>query len=423
MRDSKESIEQNVEISTSEAQTKYKEFNTNLLILNWYWIQLISKVSFSISMILMEFLGFLVLDSLFELFGGSYETTKENIIFIVQTVGVKWLFIISICQHLSIGFFCLTNFSNILKETKEKKKFFRSTIIKVILFYFLQVIVMRGIIEQYIFKRINDEVIKLELEEEKEKDVLEVIDDVKKLAIRFTGNLLADFNNNLDKLVFGTVYITLFSTPKCFNEKNILYFRLLSILPLIYVILSLIFRALNNLGAITLSLYVSPIFVGPKFTIFGFFITILIYIKIKEKTYKMYDDEGNLLPNVFAKLSSKIFAIFGFIEFISGLFFTFLSTFGIGGNYLIIVCAPLMILYDYKTKYELHIWPCKNKDSGNCITNFVSIFFNVIVIFLGLAVFGIAEQIVEEKITPLVKFIIKHLKDIIEVLKQLNVFK
>ena len=96
-------------------------------------------------MILMEFLGFLVLESLFELFGGSYETTKENIIFIVQTVGVKWLFIISICQHLSIGFFCLTNFSNILKETKEKKKFFRSTIIKVILFYFLQVIVMRGI--------------------------------------------------------------------------------------------------------------------------------------------------------------------------------------------------------------------------------------------------------------------------------------
>ena len=146
VRDSKESTEQNVEISTSEAQTKkYKEFNTNLLILNWYWIQLISKVSFSISMILMEFLGFLVLDSLFELFGGSYETTKENIIFIVQTVGVKWLFIISICQHLSIGFFCLTNFSNILKETKEKKKFFRSTIIKVILFYFLQVIVMRGI--------------------------------------------------------------------------------------------------------------------------------------------------------------------------------------------------------------------------------------------------------------------------------------
>ena len=285
VRDSKESTEQNVEISTSEAQTKkYKEFKTNLLILNWYWIQLISKVSFSISMILMEFLGFLVLDSLFELFGGSYETTKENIIFIVQTVGVKWLFIISICQHLSIGFFCLTNFSNLLKETKEKRKFFRSTIIKVILFYFLQVIVMKAIIEQYIFKRINEEVIKLQLEEEREKDVLEVINDVKKLAIRFTGNLLADFNNNLDKLVFGTVYITLFSTPKCFNEKNILYFRLLSILPLIYVILSLIFRALNNLGAITLSLYVSPIFVGPKFTIFGFFITILIYIKIKEKT-------------------------------------------------------------------------------------------------------------------------------------------
>ena len=73
--------------------------------------------------------------------------------------------------------------------------------------------------------------------------------------------------------------------------------------------MSLILRALNNLGKITLSLYISPIIVGPKFTIFGFFISILYYIKFKEKNYKMYDEEGNLIPSVFAKLSSKILII------------------------------------------------------------------------------------------------------------------
>ena len=209
---------------------------------------------------------------------------------------------------------------------------------------------MKGLIEKTIFKAIVKEINKLKLPQELNELVFEVVNDVKKISLRYMGNLLGNFNNNLDKLLMGTLYITLFSSPKFIKDKYLLYFRFLSIFPILYIALSLIIRALNNLGKITLSPYLSPLFVGPKFTIFGFFVYLLFYIKIKKRKYKMYDEENNIMPSVFAKISSKIFAIFGFIELFTGLFFPEFSKYGIGQNYLIIICAPIMTLYDYKKK-------------------------------------------------------------------------
>ena len=119
----------------------------------------------------------------------------------------------------------------------------------------------------------------------------------------------------------------------------------------------------------------SLIFVGPKYTVFGFFISLLLYIKIREKKYKIFDEENNVIPSVFAKISSIIYAIFGFIELLIGLFFPSLTVIGLGNYYLLILCAPIMILYDYKMKYEIHIYPCKKRNLGIFINIFVSLFF------------------------------------------------
>ena len=117
--------EEKVTITSTETEVKkYKEFNANYLVLNFYWINFVSKLSFSISMIMTEVIGFMVLQSLFDLLNKKYETTKETLIFLFKDVGVKWITIITICQQLAIGFFSITNFSNILKETNEPFKFF-----------------------------------------------------------------------------------------------------------------------------------------------------------------------------------------------------------------------------------------------------------------------------------------------------------
>ena len=416
------SEEMEIKVTTENEFKEFKEFKTNWLILNRYWIHLVSKICFFFSIIIYEVIGSFVIVSLFNLFNQDVENII-NMIMLIKGVAIKWIFITSTIQHLSIGFFSLTNFSDILKETNKTSKFFIYVILKVLFFYLMSVIILKVIIEDTIFKKIseesNKEMGKIKLPEELKEEVLEVINDIKEITIRNVGNLLGDYNNNLDKLLMGILYITLFSSPNFIKDKYLLFFRLLSIFPIIYIILSLILRSLNNIGKIKLSLYISPLLVGPKFTIFGFFISVLFYIKIKQRKYKMYDEENNLIPSVFAKISSKIFAIFGFIELITGLFFPGLSDYGIGGHYLIILCAPIMILYDYKKKNEIHIRPCKKKDLANCINNSISIIGYIILIFLGLNVFGWIIIIFQEYIVDILQFIIDFYIEIVDILKEI----
>jgi hypothetical protein len=158
---------------------------------------------------------------------------------------------------------------------------------------------------------------------------------------------------------------------------------------------------------------VSPIFVAPKFSIFGFFITFLLFIKIKEKKYKIFDEEKNIIPSVFAKISSAIFAIFGLIEFVIGIFFSDLSKIRLGYHYLMILCAPIMILYDYKRKYEIHIRPCKKTNFAIFINIFVTIILNAIVFILGFVLCLTIISLFNLYIQPLIYFIIENFDKII----------
>ena len=262
--------------NVSKESKESKEFKTNTLILNFYWIHLVSKISFCFFIIVYEILGSIIVKFLIDLIGGTFDNTLDLISF-CYNFGIKWLFLTSVSQHLALGFFCLTNFSTILKETKNTSNFLIRLLIKSILFYFFSILIMKVIVEDYIFKELTKKVNKAKISSEDKEITLEVINLVKKKVIKRVGNLLGNFNNYLDKLLMGTLYITLFSSPKFIKEKYMLYFRLLSILPIIFIILSLILRGLNDLEKITLNLYISPIFVGPKFTIFGFFICVLLY--------------------------------------------------------------------------------------------------------------------------------------------------
>ena len=416
INDSQDSQEEEKEVKKPNKKKGDKEFNTNNLLLNRYWIELISKITFAISLIVYEMLAYDIIIALLNLFDNNIDLVKDLIITLFKDIGLKWFFIVNVSQHLSIGFFCLTNYSYVLKEKNKPLKFFISNIIKIIIFYFLTIFIMKNLINDYFFGTIIDEINKVDISSDSKSMIMEVINDCKKVALRYVGNLLGDYNNSLDKLLIGSLFIFLYSKPKFIKEKYILYFRLLSILPIAYIILSFIFRTLNNLGKINLSIYVYPIFVGPKVTIFGFFISSLLYIKFKAKKYKMFDEEDNIIPNVFAKVSSKIFSVFGFIELYIGLFHSQLTSYGIGKYFLIIICAPIMILYDYKRDYEIHIRPCKKRNIGSCINISVSIFLYGIVIIVGLVLFGFLIVVFQDYIRPFVQFIIDNFQLIIQVI-------
>ena len=396
-----------------------KEFNTNVLLLNCYWIELLSKISLTTYLIIYEIIIYLIISSFLQLINGNIDNVKNMLILVFNQIGLKWLFVVSIAQHLSIGFFCLTNFSKVLKEKDKPLKFIISNIIKSILFYLVSIFIMRNMIRDGLFGAIIDEINKVEISKEGKDMILQVIEDLKKIVIRYIGNLLGNYNNYLEQLLIYSLYITLFKTPKSAQNNLKIFTRLLSILPISYIIISFVFRALNNLGKITLSLYVIPIFVGNKFTIFGFFIAFLLYLKIKDKNYKMFDEEGHILPNVFAKISSKIFSFFGFIELYIGLFHSELLTYGIGSYYLLILCAPIMTLYDYKKVYEIHIKPCKKINLGKFINFVSSIFLYGIVFLLGFIIFAFAMGTFVKYIKPLVEFIINNFENIIQIFDML----
>ncbi len=377
------------EVPVTTENKELKEYNTNMLIINSYWLAFISKISFSISLIIFEIILLVIVPKLLDLLQGKFVDLKEALYTIIHIIGLKWLFFFNTCQHLSIGFFCLSNFSIILNEKDKPKKFLISNIIKCIIFYLLSVIILRFIITDLIFGRIIERINQSNIitlgDEDKDK-VIKIVRDFQTIFIRSFSNLLGDFNNNLDRILIGGLYLFLFSSPKWLEEKDKLYFRLLSIIPIVYIIVSFIFRILYNLEIINLSEFVSPIFVGPKLVVFGFFISFLLYVKYNEKKYKIFDENKNMIPIVFSTISTKIFGIFGLIELIIGLFFSSLSAYGIGNNYLLILCAPIMLLYDYKKKFEIHIKPCKKANLTTCIDWSVSIIVNFIAFVLGIII-------------------------------------
>ena len=409
-------------IVTTDSEAKEpKKFNTNNLVLNYYWILVVSKISISITMIIYELVGFFLLFGVISLLDPELDSSiaYEVVKLLVFQIGAKWLFFITIGKNLAIAFFCLTNFSKVLKDTNSNLKFYISNIIKFIVFYIITVLILDKLISGYGYDKLIEEVKKIRLNSYYYGLVVEVVDKLRDIVVRFVGDFLGSFNNSLDQMVFKTIYILLFSSPPKFVKENYRkYYRFLTLIPIIYIIICLILRALNNTKTIELSIYTMPFLVGSKFTIFGFYVTTLLYIKIKKNKYKMFDEEGNLLPEVFATISSKIFAIFGAIELFFGFFSSTFSQLGFGNNYLIIVCAPLLSLYDYKRDYKLHIWPCKHKNCGPCLNIGISLIFYPVIIILGIFLFAFVVYLLDEFVVDFVKFTIKYVKIILKILKE-----
>ena len=414
--------EKMVPITTTGQKVK-KEYRPNMLIINSYWIELISKICFYIYLGTYELIGYFIFSALSSLLKGQIKDGFTSISGLYKEIGLKWLFISAIGQHLSIGFFCLLNFARILNETKSPIKFLITKFIFCIIFYFISIFFMKIIIEEAIFNtfisKINDE---SDISVETKEKIVNLINRLKILVFRIVGNVFGNMNNSLDRLLIGCIYISLFSTIENRNKKKVLFIRFLSIIPITYIIIGLIFRALNNAGIIILSPWVSQLFVGPKCTVFGFFIALLVYIKFKGKKYHIFDDDisKELTPYAFATISCRIFGIFGLIELFIGLIIPEISVYGFGNHYLLILCAPIMLLYDYKKKFEIRIKACKICNFACLINFFVSLISIIVLLSFGLLFFTYAFELFEKYIEPLIDFIQDNYEIILRVIDQFN---
>jgi hypothetical protein len=255
--------------------------------------------------------------------------------------------------------------------------------------------------------------------ETKEK-LLKIINELKKLFLIFLGNMLGNINNSLDILLIGGLYSTLFNSPKTQNKKYIIFYRLLSIIPLSYIVVGLIIRALINLKRINCNPEISQLFVGPKITIFGYFITLLLYVKIKGQNFNILDEENNLKPRAFSIISFRIFAFFGFIELAVGLIFPQISSIGIGNHYLFILCTPIILLYDYKKEFKLHMNRCKILNSPVFINFAISLTAIIIIFFEGLLSYMFVFTLMQQYLLPIYLMIADNYEFLINAFDLIN---
>ena len=205
------------------------------------------------------------------------------------------------------------------------------------------------------------------------------------------------------------MYIFLFKEPESLLGKKLLIFRFLTIIPILFVITSLVLRAFDNFKIIDLNEYVSPLLLGPKIVVYLFFICTLLVIKYKSIKYNVYDLEHDISPKVFSNLGSKIFGFFGVIELILGLFKPSWSPSGIGGKYLMVICAPIMTLYDYKRKSPIKFPFCKKGNFSLFLKIIINFILYFIILILAIYLLAVVEVLYKLIIAELWDFMINNL--------------
>jgi hypothetical protein len=272
-----------------------------------------------------------------------------------------------------------------------------------------------------IFDQENERINKLDdISNETREKLLKIINELKRFCLIFLGNMLGNINNSLDILLIGGLYSTLFNSPKTQNKKYIIFYRLLSIIPLSYIVVGLIIRAFINLKGINCNPEISQLFVGPKINIFCYFITLLFYVKIKGKNNNILDEENNIKPSAFSTISFRIFAFFGFIELAVGLIFPQISSVGIGNHYLMILCTPIILLYDYKKEFKLHMNRCKILNSPVFINFAISLTAIIIIFFEGLLSYMFVFTLMQQYLLPIYLMIADNYEFLINAFDLIN---
>ena len=384
-----------------------KEIRTETLILNEFWVDLISRLIINLNIIYMEYVPIM----LFFLFDEDISTVCSKI--------YKYIFFFQFVPQFSIILNSLTTFSRVVKKTNKIKKFYIINIIKAIIFYFISVALLY-LIKNPLYKYLHKQIKTLEKDIKDIFDVLKVLDYIIDFLLRFIGNFLANFNTNLDILVIGSLYIFLFKNPKKLVGKKLFYFRLMSILPILFVVISIIYRALVYKNIISINIYIFSLFVGPKVSIFGFFITTLLYLKYKSKEYLIFDENNCVIVKVFSKIGGKIFADFGYLELFIEYFLNELKFIGIGNQYLLLFAVPFILIYDYKKKKKKIICPICKKRNIKCCINLLIYFLYFMIFILGLFDVLIFIDIINKYIKPIVKFLKENYKNIKKIIKELG---
>ena len=140
--------------------------------------------------------------------------------------------------------------------------------------------------------------------------------------------------------------------------------------------------------------------------------------KFESLSYNVFDEENYIDSRVFTKIGSKNFGIFGILELLIGLFCPSWSVVGIGGKYLLVLCAPIMTLYDYKRKYKVSFPFCKKGDMSRCLKIVLNIFGYFIITVLSIPLLLITIGLIDKYIVPILDILLENFDFVVEVIEE-----
>lgn len=188
--------------------------------LNSYWLEIMGFVNLILSLIIYESIVIIILNLFLLLIEGEFDISDITDAFniLINNIGIKWIMFIIISNHLSVGFFCLTTFSNVLTDIKDIKVFYIWSIIKAVLFYVFLVILLKVIIRDtfgnFVQKKVESANI---VGKERAFEIINPLID--KLVI-FVARFLSTYNIFLEKLLLGSIYFFLFFELETISRKK-----------------------------------------------------------------------------------------------------------------------------------------------------------------------------------------------------------
>ena len=171
---------------------------------------------------------------------------------------------------------------------------------------------------------------------------------------------IVNYNIFLDLTLCCAFYFFTNITPKKATGKKLVLFRLCSLIPVIYLIVSVILAGLFNMGMIKLNVAEVALLTCRAPATYLVFFGLSIYLAINKKIYKSKGvsdygyakyKETNAHSLQFSIVCSIIIAVVSLIDFIFS-FFGFSGAFNFGETYMMCLIIPFVMLISYKKEYS-----------------------------------------------------------------------
>ena len=243
-------------------------------------------------------------------------------------------------------------YSLFLQLNTEKEKTVRVVLLQLamaILFYAFEIILYYYFIVPFLSEMIGSEI---------GIDVTLIIKEISNLFLGLMGNV----NVFIDTFALSLIFLFLIYTPKKIKEKNIKFYRLLTLVPVTFIIASNVIMYFIKTGAILSNVYISGVFSARPIYVYFFFFALCFYTKYRHKIYGIKHDleqyNSYIESNVGLRRYTYVISIFLILISLAEFGFSFVPDhkyYNVGTCYYLFLLVPFILLCN-PLQIPKHLW-------------------------------------------------------------------